>query len=41
MLKQLEEEKQANKEWMKEELTKAKKEHGNDYGEDINLDFSE
>ena len=41
MLKQLEEEKQANEEWMKKEVAKAKKEYGNDYGEDINLDFSE
>lgn len=40
MLKQLEEEKEANKEWMQQELDKARQEHGDDYGEDIDLDFS-
>ena len=40
-LRLLEEEKEANEEWMKQELEKAKKQHGDDYGEDVSLDFSE
>jgi len=37
----MEEEKAANEEWMKQELQKAKQEYGDDYGEDIDVDFSE
>jgi len=41
MLLKLEKDKQADKEWMQQELAKAKKEYGDDYGEDISVDFSE
>ena len=41
MLQKLEEEKKANEEWMKQEIERAKEKHGNDYGEDVTLDFSE
>ena len=41
MQQRMEEEKAANEEWMKQELEKAKQEYGDDYGDNIDVDFSE